>query len=409
MNHTTNNEVSSIEKRITMEKLDPVTNQSHHNNFVKNTLSNEVYKEISPRSIPTDEITSGSKFYTTTTTNNNNNNHQLQNERIITIKDSGVLTSQANTVQCKSSPGKNSPTLSLNIDSDGYGCSATSLTVVAPRVAPKPKLHDTDRIPSEKKNNPTVITSEIRHMNSKVSSNLSNTMNMNSLLLNKNSNNIETLNNNSSTESATDLFPNLVKTRDTPIPNVKSLVSYFSELIRVHNDVQELNQLSLIDQSDMINKEKFSDYDGTNHHKHHEIHDENEDEYDLDIPASISPFLLHHETPTARERRLQAVEMLRRRSTIHMNYDPCRVFPPGYSTSTSPFFEKFNHHMISDNKNDCDNNNNNNDNNNDDNIDQINNIKKHNVDPVRRPLSAPKYQVRMQANLQKDSTAIAAQ
>ncbi|KAK4468779.1 hypothetical protein MN116_007951 [Schistosoma mekongi] len=166
-------------------------------------------------------------------------------------------------------------------------------------------------------------------------------------------------------------------------------------------------------------KLKDYDYDVTDNLQYnvlHNIDDNNIDDYELDIPANISPFLLHHETPTARERRLQAVEMLRRRSTIHMKYDTCRVFPPGYVNSTSlSFLDRVNDNLynhnhnnnITDNANTTTNNNNLYESDNE----NICKMKMNHTtdDPIRRPYSAPKYQVRMQANLQKDSTAITAQ
>ncbi|VDO51755.1 unnamed protein product [Schistosoma margrebowiei] len=399
-NYTTDNEISSIKNKISMEPKNPNTNLILNNSLVQNTLSSELLNEPSPQSTSTEDITSNSKY---------NHKNKSQNERIITIKD---LSSSND--QTKLSMGKHSSLLNHNIDSNEYNdtTSSSSLKCI-PSILPKPKLYNMNEISMEKQRNPTLITSEIRHMNSKISSHLSNTTNINSLLLNTNSNHIELLN--GSTELATDLYPNLVKTRDTPIPNVKSLVTYFTELIKVHTDLNEINQSN--NNNNNINKEKDNKhYDITYNQFNHDSN--NNDNDDLDIPANISPFLLHHETPIARERRLQAVEMLRRRSTIHMTYDRYRVFPPGYSTSTSPLLEKFNRNIINNNKDDCnttnnstDNNNNNVRNDSNNNHNENNNhifIKQNNIDPIHQSISSPKYQVRMQANLQKDSTAIVA-
>ncbi|XP_018652984.1 putative inositol 5-phosphatase [Schistosoma mansoni] len=375
-NHTTSSEIGSMNNRIIIEQVDSDTNHILNNNIVKKISSQEALNEPSLRSTSTEDITSNSKY------------NKFPNERIITIKDLGGLNDSIN----KSSIGKHSPTLSLNIDSDGYTYSMSSVNKV-PHIPPKPKLNHTDEILMEKKNTPTLITSEIRYMNSKVSSHLSNITNMNSLLLN--TTNLNHLNTtlNHSTESTTDLFPNLVKTRDTPIPNVKSLVSYFTELIKIHTDIQDMNQ-----SSNHINK--HNDYD-TTYNQYSNI--QHEDENDLDIPANISPFLLHHETPYARERRLQAVEMLRRRSTIHMSYDRYRVFPPGYSNSTSPILERLHR-----NNNNRDHRHNDDGDDDDDDHTNYNGNNNHNI-MKHQPIESPKYQVRMQANLQKDSTAIAAQ
>ncbi|CAH8608489.1 unnamed protein product [Schistosoma bovis] len=410
-NYATDNEISSIKNKIIMEPMNPNTNLLLNNSLGKNTLSSEPLNEPSPQSTSTEDITSNSK---------SNHKNKSQNERIITIKDLSSLNEPT-----KSSLSKHSSLLNPNMDSNEYNdttttTSSSSLKCI-PSILPKPKLYNLNEISSmEKEKNPTLITSEIRYMNSKISSHLSNTTNLNSLLLNTNSNHIELLN--GSTELATDLYPNLVKTRDTPIPNVKSLVTYFTELIKVHTDLNEINHLN--DNNNNINKEKDNNhyditYNQFNSSSNNNNNNNNNDNDDLDIPANISPFLLHHETPIARERRLQAVEMLRRRSTIHMTYDRYRVFPPGYSTSTSPLLGKFNRNIINNNRDDCntttnntDNNNNNvcNDNNSNNNNENNNHIfiKQHNIDPIHRSISSPKYQVRMQANLQKDSTAIVA-
>ncbi|KAH8874433.1 inositol 5-phosphatase [Schistosoma japonicum] len=414
-NSTTNNEISSTKNRIIKKPLNIDTN-SQYNVPIKETSSSfETINEVSP------------SIVTSIDDNTTSSNHNVVHERIITIKDIGKLNKQRNFL----SIDRHSPTLSLHMDSDIASCSTSSMKT-APIIAPKPKFINTtnnrmDEIYTDKKKTmistmttttattttSTMITSEIRAMNSKISSNLSNKtiVNNHNILFNT-----ELIHHNEllkhSTECTTDLYPNLVKTRDTPIPNVKNLVTYFTELIRLHTNVKDVNHSYTINNN--INRLKDYDYDVTDnlHNVLHNLNNNNNntnvDDYELDIPANISPFLLHHETPTARERRLQAVEMLRRRSTVHMKYDPCRVFPPGYDNSTSlSLLDRVNHNLNNDN-NDKNNNSNNLYESDNENIYRIK-MKHTTDDPIRRPLSAPKYQVRMQANLQKDSTPITAQ
>ncbi|CAH8613337.1 unnamed protein product [Heterobilharzia americana] len=352
--------------------------ESYHKNGTEKNTSSETLDSSASRSTPIG--------YRKTDT-----------ERVITIKGSKVLNNNGkNSTQFKLSQEKVSPTLSLNIDSDSQSVSLTSLRA-PPRVPPKPKTCETEGILSNgrKKRASTLTAAEIRYMNSKISSNLSNFRDINSLFSTTQLNKTDTLN--TSTVAATELFPNLVQNRDTPIPNVKNLVSYFSELIRLHTDVQDSHHISLASDINNLNREKGFDFGSpVSHHEEANGGDGVDDE--IHTPASISPFLLHHETPTARERRLQAVEMLRRRSLAHMKYDPYRVFPPGYSASSSSFLDRLSQRMTDGNREDYAT---------DDNICSGEN--NYDTDPIQRPLSAPRFQVRMQANLQKDSTAIATQ
>nr|CAH8863436.1 unnamed protein product [Trichobilharzia regenti] len=346
--------------------------------------------------------------------NNNNNNNNINNHKSTDNNLTHFKTSQE-TVSSTLSHNNNN---NNNNNNSNYSDEPDRSISSPPILAPKPKACSTaEKIllkDKKKKKASTLTTSEIRYMNSKISSNLSSVKDISSLFSVGNSNKIEQLND--STEVATELFPNLIRKRDTPIPNVKNLVSYFSELIKLHTDEEKHCSPSMSNSVNNLSRLKGFDSEMTLNHRHvlrEEVEEgevmrgEDEEEYELDIPTSVSPFLLHHETPTARERRLQAVESLRRRSTLHMKYDLYRVFPPGYSTASSSFLERLGHRVAAENMTDCSNNNNNDNHN-------INNSNGNicrglDNDPIRRPLSAPKFQVRMQANLQKDSTAIAAQ
>ncbi|KAK4468780.1 hypothetical protein MN116_007952 [Schistosoma mekongi] len=260
----TNNSINDIKKYEFNNNSNnyPSTNDNTTNNEISSTKNETIKKQLN---IDTNSqnnllIKETSSFETINEVSpsieddTSSSKYNNPNERIITIKDTRIVNKQTN----NSSIDKHSPTLSLHMDSD-------------------------------------IV--KIRAMNSRISSNLSNKTTINDLLLNHN----ELLTH--STECTTDLYPNLVRTRDTPIPNVKNLVTYFTELIRLHTNVKDVNPTYTLNN---INRLKDYDYDVTDNLQYnvlHNIDDNNIDDYELEYTSNISPFLLHHETPQqARER-----------------------------------------------------------------------------------------------------------
>ncbi|KAA3678143.1 uncharacterized protein DEA37_0011472 [Paragonimus westermani] len=109
--------------------------------------------------------------------------------------------------------------------------------------------------------------------------------------------------------------------RDTPVPNVRSLAAFFTDLIKRQNDPHSSSS--------------------SGRRPSHDSNDTNCSE-EKDLPLINSPFLLHQENERERERRLRAVESLRTRSTPLPTVDYTRIgTKQNANTSRETSFEDY--------------------------------------------------------------------
>ncbi|KAF5405773.1 hypothetical protein PHET_00721 [Paragonimus heterotremus] len=109
--------------------------------------------------------------------------------------------------------------------------------------------------------------------------------------------------------------------RDTPVPNVRNLAAFFTDLIKRQNDPQS---------SSSSGRRPSHDSNETNCSE------------EKDLPVINSPFLLHQENATERERRLRAVETLRTRSTPLPTVDYTKIgTKQNANTSRESSFEDY--------------------------------------------------------------------
>lgn len=172
------------------------------------------------------------------------------------------------------------------IISDGYS---------RPQVAPKP-TSDEQLAAFRDRRTLTTTGAEIRHLNSKVSSRLSQP----SLISKTFPSFAKSL---SQAHLSSSKWANggnpyyLESTRDTPVPNVRHLTAYFAELIERQNDTNGSANSARYGQS------VFSAPHGTNERRG--LYVDNQ-----------TPFLLYHESEEERLRRLRAVDNLRYRTAL---------------------------------------------------------------------------------------------
>ncbi|THD25626.1 hypothetical protein D915_003506 [Fasciola hepatica] len=163
-----------------------------------------------------------------------------------------------------------------------------------PQVAPKPTPLEQLSIIQDKRAL-TTTGAEIRHLNSKVSSRISKPSFISCTFPRySNSSSRAHLNKPDWLYDGNEYY--LESARDTPVPNVRHLTAYFSDLIERQNDT-----------SGSVNSIRLGEYGMTDPCEGDERHT---------TLSNQTPFLLYHETDEERRRRLRAVENLRSRTAL---------------------------------------------------------------------------------------------